>query len=69
MTVRWTVRAANDRSRDRAARVESLQAGQKREYQPLWLVLSFRSKGVEQGGGAAEENDLNGCFRRRGNEL
>ncbi len=28
MTVQWTVRAANDRSRDRAARVESLSACQ-----------------------------------------
>ena len=30
MTVQWTVRAANDRSRDRAARLKSLQAGQKK---------------------------------------
>ena len=30
MTVQWTVRAANDRSRDRAARVKSLRAGQEK---------------------------------------
>ena len=29
MTVRWTVRAENDRSRDRAARVESVYQLQK----------------------------------------
>ena len=29
MTVRWTVRAANDRSRDRAARVKSHHSHQK----------------------------------------
>ena len=32
-------------------------------------MLSFSVwKGSEQGGSEAEENNLNGCFRRRGNE-
>ncbi len=43
MTVRWTDRAANDRSRDRAARVESLQAGQKNRLVSRKLVFQLYS--------------------------
>ena len=32
------------------------------------LVYFFILVGLEQGGSVAEENNLNGCFRRRGNE-
>ena len=42
MTVRWTVRAANDRSRDRAARVESVYQLQiKRDHPQGWSLLIF----------------------------
>ena len=41
MTVRWTVRAANDRSRDRAARVKSHLQLQKPKLNPCGLVLVF----------------------------
>ena len=40
MTVRWTVRAANDRSRDRTARVKSRHLDQKSVF-PLWEARIF----------------------------
>ena len=44
MTVRWTVRAANDRSRDRAARVEPCLRRQKRQVERLVFFYPLRKQ-------------------------
>ena len=46
MTVRWTVRAANDRSRDRAARVKSHHSHQRELTERLVLFLFINSQFV-----------------------